>query len=239
MRTTWLVVMLGLVAGRAAEAQVSVPPFTFQVPAGWVNLSPGAPETNFAGLPPAIVAQARQLRFMAMDLAGAGDGFAENVNLQLVSCTGRFTPELMDQVASQAPAQIQRMAPGSRFQIIEKGVLSVGGVMAGRMVFDLDLAGGPSMRQLQYQLPAGSQCAILTYSSTPGDFARYLPMFEAAARATTGLSEPPSRALGLFSRIGGAGLRGALIGGIAGCVAALVVALMRKKKKAGGSPPPR
>jgi hypothetical protein len=234
MRSGWLGVALLLLAGPPAGAQVKAPPFTFQVPAGWVNLSPGAPEENFRGLPPALLAQARKVHFMAMDMAGAHDGFAENVNANIVDCMGRFTPELMEKVAGMAPLEIQRLAPGSRVRIIEKGLVDLQGVKAGRMVFDCTLAGGPSMRQLQYHVPGGRRCAILTFSSTPGEFSRYLPVFEAAARAIGGVAEPPAQA-GFLARIGKSALRGALIGGIAGGLAVLLVGLLRRKKRR--SPP--
>jgi hypothetical protein len=55
--------------------------FQFQIPAGFRDLSPGAAESNFSGLPDPIVNQARSGKFaaFAMDFREE-DGFYENFN---------------------------------------------------------------------------------------------------------------------------------------------------------------
>ncbi len=217
-----------LLALPARAETISVPPFTFRVPAGWTNLSPNAPPENFRGLPPQVVQQVQQTSGAAMDLNGAADGFAENLNVILVRCPGPFTETAVASLARQAPQAIAAQAPGSSASVREQGVARIGGVAAGRLVMDVTL-GALQLRQVQYHFPAGEKCAVVTYSTTPAAFDRYLPVFEAAARATTGLSEPPASTF--WSRVGASALRGALIGGLAGGAAALLVALLRRKRK--------
>ncbi len=215
--------LVALLFAAPAHAQVHVSPFTFQIPPGWLNLSPGAPPENFRGLPPQVVEQARGVPFLAMDVAGGADGFAENVNLVLVGCpAGGYSQKTMEALARHPELKQQGMT------IREASTLQVGGLTAGRLLTEMS-SGGVRVWQAQYHLPGGTRCAILTYSSTPEAFARYLPTFEAAARATTGLATPPG---GFLSRIGSGALRGALIGGVAGAIATLLFALFRKKKKA-------
>jgi hypothetical protein len=57
------------------------PAFRFRIPDGFRDLSPGVPDATFAGLPEAIVTEARSGKYVAfaMDLSEE-DGFYENFN---------------------------------------------------------------------------------------------------------------------------------------------------------------
>ncbi len=230
-RPVLLATLLSLLAAPARGETVTVSPFSFELPPGWLNLSPGAPPENFRGLPQAVIERARATAVTALDIAGAGDGFAENLNVVIARCPGRFNDALMEKIVAEAPKSIAREAPGASFQLVERGVTPIAGVNAGRLVYDLTL-GAQKLRQLQLHLPAGRVCAIATYTATPETFARYLPVFEASARATRGLAEPPE-AEGFFARILRSAGRGALIGGIAGGLAALLFGLLRRFRKGG------
>ncbi|MFZ5784813.1 MAG: hypothetical protein ACOY3Y_00090 [Acidobacteriota bacterium] len=217
-----------LLAAPARGETVTASPFRFELPAGWLNLSRGAPPENFRGLPQAVIERARATAVTALDVAGAGDGFAENLNVVITRCPGRFDDALLEKIVAEAPRSIAREAPGASFQLVERGVTSIGGVNAGRLVYDLTL-GAQKLRQLQLHLPSGRLCAIATYTATPETFARYLPIFEASARATGGLAEPPEE--GFLARILRSAGRGALIGGIAGGLGALLFGLLRRRKR--------
>ena len=64
-----LFVSIGLLLSSAAAKE----PFRFAVPDGWVDLSPGAPESNFAAVPELArkLAKSGQLTAMAIDIAHA------------------------------------------------------------------------------------------------------------------------------------------------------------------------
>ena len=79
---------------------------------------------------------------------------------------------------------------------------------------------------LQYSIPGDRSHAVLTFSSTAESFDRYEPMFDAAALATRGAVEPKA---GFAMNWGSVG-RSAIIGGVAGGVAVLLVALLKRKK---------
>lgn len=198
--------------------------FTFQVPPGWVDLSPGAPPKNFERLPPAVAAELRQGRYaaIAMDLDHAADGFAENFNALVEPGVEPITQPLLDQIAASMGSEIRRQAKDATLKVLERGTVSLHGITCGRMVSDVQM-GAMHMRQLVYLLPGEGNHAIVTYSATPATFAQYTPVFTAAIEATQGIVRP----LSLLDRI----LRTALIGAAAGGVAGLVSTLLSRRKK--------
>jgi hypothetical protein len=220
MKTT--LVLLTLSVASAASAST----FKFQVPPGWLDLSPGAPEANFAKLPPALVQQVRggNFAFYAADIAHADDGFMENANASLVAGTQTITQQFLDQMMAQMNDEVGKQAPGMTIEVLEKKLVEINGVTCGRTVAVMK---GPDLKakQVQYVLPGQSEAAVITYSTTPEKFAEYEPVFDTAARATTGIKAPRT----VLQSAG----RGALFGGIAGAVAVLAMGLvttLRKKR---------
>jgi hypothetical protein len=63
-----------------AQARVAPHPFTYSIPDGWTDLSPGVPDSNFQNLHPDIVTEARSGKFVtfAMDLRDQ-DGYFEGM----------------------------------------------------------------------------------------------------------------------------------------------------------------
>lgn len=243
-RVVLLVAGLLLPARAAVAGRVRVAPFEFTIPEGWTDLSPGAPESNFEGLDPAAVAAARGdgAAMVAVDLAGAGDGFAENVNARIVDCPGPFDEDLLGQLARAIVSPDNAPSFGGlTATLVESRIVAVGGATGAWILFDISRADGFRVRTAQYHIPGGTTCAILSYSTTPAAYATYAPIFEAAALATTGAADPPSR----FScaRYLGAGLRGGVIGGIIGALSALALgtgALVRRARRRPtdvGTPP--
>jgi hypothetical protein len=123
-------------------------------------------------------------------------------------------------------AEVRKEAPGFSYKTLDRRLVKIAGVDCGRIVGELDM-GGAKSKQLLYLIPGGSEMAIVTYSSTPQDFPKYEPIFDAAAQATSGVTAPPS----FGGRIFRSSARGALIGGIAGAIAVLIAGLFRRKKK--------
>src|SRR4051812_32006224 len=108
MQTTLVLLTLS-VASVASAGQ-----FKFQVPSGWIDLSPDAPAANFAKLPPALAQQVRagNFAFYAADYAHADDGFMENVNASLVPGTQKITQQFLDQMMAQMNDEVGKQAPG-------------------------------------------------------------------------------------------------------------------------------
>jgi len=206
--------------------------FTFKVPDGWTDLSPGAPAANFQGVAPKVLAEAHSGKYVAyaMDLAHADDGFAENFNAIVDPGSEPITEQLLDAVATGMSAELGRTAGGSA-EVRERGLVTVAGVRAGRLVADIHL-GAIHTRAMMYILPGKDEHAVVTYSAAPETFDQYRPVFEAAAQATGGVVEPQTYWGKLFSGALSGGMRGALLGACAGLVVALVVVLRRKKKPA-------
>ncbi|MCA9666935.1 MAG: hypothetical protein KC503_15155 [Myxococcales bacterium] len=230
------IMALATLASATAEARsatVTSGPFTFTLPPGWRDVSPGVPAAKLADIPAALVERARRSRsaMIAFDLAGANDGFVENVNARIARCPAELTEASVKGISANLAKRLRGQAGGARVVPLKAGVTTIGGVRCGRVVQDLDL-GTVRARQLVYYMPAGKQCAVVTYSAGREAFARYRPIFEASANATRGLRAPEQR--GFWSRILHSAGRGALIGGIAGGLAVLLAGLfvwVRRRKR--------
>jgi hypothetical protein len=223
MRTLALVALAAVLLGSRAGAAS----FKFRVPDGWVDLSPGAPEANFAQLPPSLSQQIKSmhLAFYAADVAHGADGFMENVNVQVEPGAAPITPSLLAELSSAMDDEIKKQGGQVTYRLLESALVKVGGVTSGRYVGELGM-GGQIVKQVGYIIPGHEQHAILTYSTTPADFDHYRPIFDAAAQATVGAEEP----LDFWQRILRRAGRGALVGGVAGGLGALVWGVRRKRR---------
>jgi hypothetical protein len=201
--------------------------FKFRVPDGWVDLSPGAPEANFAQLPPTLAQQIKSmhLAFYAADVAHGADGFMENVNVQVEAGATAITPSMLAELSSAMDDEIKKQGGQVTYRLLQSELVKVGGVTSGRYVGELGM-GGQTIKQVGYIIPGHQQHAILTYSTTPADFDHYRPIFDAAAQATQGAEEP----LDFWQRILARAAHGALWGGLAGGLGALVWGVRRKKR---------
>lgn len=227
MRTTVLALLLALPLPALASG------FQFKVPPGWVDLSPGAPPANFAGLPPTLVQQikAGNFAFYAADLAHADDGFMENVNATVEAGSEKISQKLVDEMAAHLGDEVEKQAPGVSVKVVEKRLVDWSGVTVARLV--VELGGSIHARQVQYLLPGPTEHAVVTYSTTPEQFATYQATFDAAAQATGGVAEPPGR----LSKIGRAAGHGGLIGAIAGAIGGLAAAFVARSRKKSANPP--
>jgi hypothetical protein len=207
------------------------PAFRFRIPDGFRDLSPGVPDASFAGLPEAIVTEARSGKYAAfgMDLSEE-DGFYENFNAVVQTGALEVSEGFASEHKAQLPVEYSKLL-GGPVVVLEHGISSIGGVPVIRAIYDVQNPDFP-MRQLQYMIPGGSgEWAILTYTATPLTFDRYHPVFEASAAATEGGQEAK---LVDFGRAGKWGLYGAGIGLVVGLIAQL-----EKKRQKAAKPAPR
>jgi len=210
-----------LFASRAGAAS----PFTFKIPPGWVDLSPGAPAANFERAPAGMAAEAKSGRYTmyAADLEHAGDGFVENVNAIAGDGTLAITPADVTRHAEGLVAGIP--SKGGVAAVIEQSVATFGGVHVSRVVADIDV-GNVQTRMLQYLIPGETSHVVLTYSAARDAFASYVPAFEAAAAATGGMHEPKT-SFDWWEMI-----QSGIIGGAVAGSGVLVMRLMKKRRSA-------
>jgi hypothetical protein len=205
-RTLVLALCLSALPAEASTA------FRFRIPDGFRDLSPGLPDSTFAGLPEAVVSEARSGKYVAfgMDLREE-DGFYENFNAVVQQGTLKVNEDFASEHKAMLPVEYSKLL-GGPVVVVEHGIVP--------------------MRQMQYLVPGGNdEWAILTYTATPETFDRYRPIFEASAAATEGAQESK---LFDYSKIG----MGALYGAGIGLVVGLIAQLAKGRKKAA-KPAPR
>jgi hypothetical protein len=185
MKSLAFALLVSSAAHAAAPSQ-----FVFKVPAGWVDYSEKAAPADIARIPPVVVEEARKnhFAFCAADIDHADDGFMENVNAIVEPGTAKIDMTFMHQLGESIAEEAKKS--GSNHHVVELGLAKAGSVTVGRYVSEL---GAPpnTVKQVGYILPGKDQHAIVTYSTTPAEFARYAPIFDQAAQATLGVEEPP------------------------------------------------
>jgi hypothetical protein len=203
-RTIHVLAVIGALAlapgTRAAE-------LGFPVPAGWLDVSPTAPDENFARLPAELARTLRggSFRVFAFDLAHASNGFTPSLNVVAIPRTLRVTSSNREEAVREVFAGLQQEIPTAR--LVESGILSVSGVNALRMVYDSDV-GGRALRQMALVVPGKPQSAVVTYAALRTQFDALRPAFEAHAASITGAEEDGVLAAavrgGARSAVGGA-----------------------------------
>jgi hypothetical protein len=214
-----------LVAGGIAVAEPGSGGFVFSPPPGWIDISRGAPEALRQKAPPALLAQADNMAFVAYEPDSDADGFVENMNA--VVQTGKnppaATPELLVELTQ---ALEKELAPqGMTYRSLKREVVKVAGVTAGRLVGELTAPNG-HVNLIQYAIPGARAHAMLTFTTAPEKLAHYEPIFEAAAQATRGAVEPDAR-----SSVALGSLSGAIVGGAAGAIGALFVLRGKRRRR--------
>jgi hypothetical protein len=183
---TAMVLVLGSSLAVAQEPLAN--PFTFAVPTGFVNLSPGQPEANWQGFNPQVRALVKNgnFAFYASEKTAGDDGFTENVNITLAPTEKPITEAWLTGFAGMMDGELKRSTNGQAgFAPLASKVVKIGGVPSGRIVGITKLPGA-EIKQIFYIIPSGKVTAIVTYSTTEKSFAKYEPIFDAAAQKTKG-----------------------------------------------------
>lgn len=131
--------------------------------------------------------------------------------MRLVRCAA-ISVDSAQKIAAGIKKELAGMAV---VELIDQRVITVDGVHTARLEHTLVATGQAPIRQLQYWLPTGTQCAVATYSASPDQWDLYRPIFEKSAQATRGLHAP---SLGLdtgriFDAAWKGGVKWGLIGG--------------------------
>ena len=189
MRFARLATFVACIASAANAAAEH--PFTYSIPEGWTDLSPGAPDSNFENLHPGIVRQAQSGQFVAfaMDLRSQ-DGFYEGMNA-LVREGALTTHDDLSELVPQLEQAYEREFEAP-VHVIEADHEEIADVQAIRVVYDVTLP-ERQLRQVQYLMPGGLDWyTVVTYSTVPDQYESYRRAFESSANATGGLAEPTS-----------------------------------------------
>lgn len=228
-------VVVALSLGARAGAFAGPGGFTFTPPPGWIDISRGVPEEQRRRAPPSLLAQmdGQNVSYAAIDSENWDDGFIENMNA--VVSTGKrpppVTPELLAFVAKGL--EEEAIKRGMSYRALKVQVVKVAGVTGGRIVGEMIGPGIEPGTILQYSIPGKLSHATLTFTTTSANFARYEPLFEASAQATAGAVEARTRWQAITDGIG----RDAIVGAVAGGIAAFLVALAKRKRRATTAPP--
>lgn len=176
---------LALVSTAAAAEKV-----VFQVPAGWVDLSPGAPEGNFTRVAPAIAERAKQLKlpFFAASPEPSPDapwGFGRMTGQKPERVTASYVDEVAAGIAKGFAQQPER-----KFLLVSKRVLKAGGVSVGEIVSEASTNDGRRIVQLFYMLPVPGDVAVVTFTTVMKRLEADRAVVEKAVLATRGLVQP-------------------------------------------------
>lgn len=200
------------------------------VPTGWVDVSQGAPEKNFADLPDELIKQLKggQFIFAAMDLDHLEEGFAANVNAQHSECIGRFTKSITTKLADNIVADL--VAKEIDAELVSEEVVEIDDADVARIVTQ-QKRGKRTIRQVHYFIAGVKDCIVLTYTCLAKQFARYEPIFDRAAKKTRGAYNLPTRRESIFKKAMQHGVKEALIvlGGI--LLGVIVAAVIRKRQR--------
>ena len=186
-----LMVVLSIVVGFVRTAHADADSFVFHPPVGFVDVSSGQP-VDTSAIRAAAVAEGRSGKYamFAVDPVQV-NGFQANFNAIVKSGTGRIEQSTLDGMVKELEG-IGTVRLGARAKVLEQGLFTLNGAQVARIVYDLDMD-GVEMRGLQYAVPGKKDLAVLTYTSSRGDFAAKVALFEASAKATYGIDDPRKR----------------------------------------------
>lgn len=163
--------------------------FDYTIPAGWLDLRAAISVAGFkdtSNVPQRLLQDAGSGRFaaVAVDPSGSTKEMAgATFNAVEMQGAGRITIEVVNKGVEELVAQME--AAGLRVSVIEATLTKLNGVNVGMTTVDVDTPQG-SRTLRQYLISGRKSATVLTYAAPKADFDRYLPVFEASARATKG-----------------------------------------------------
>ena len=204
-------------------------PFIFAVPAGWINLSPGAPPKNIERVPKGLIQEmaGKKVDFYAVDYS-AKEGVRASMVGIVIEKRILINEKLRDQYEDLFLDKLRKS--GAKIDAYAKNILQIGDVQILRVEQNISIE-DKKAQQLVYVMPGGKFTAMLNFSASPEVFTRYRPLFDATAHLTGGVQKN----LLAFDEDDIAGLKKVLF-----LLAALVVgglAKRWKRKKKGDAPP--
>jgi hypothetical protein len=161
--------------------------FKYSIPPGWRDLLMTMGSQDTSAIPREAVADAASGTFAvyAFDPANTTEKrIGASFNAVEAPTTGRLTEAAMESYAVDMAKQMR--AAGLTAGYVDSGVISMNGAEVGRVTLDVESEQGGSRRLVQYLITGKKSSAALTYAAPKDEFARYVPVFNASVRATTG-----------------------------------------------------
>jgi hypothetical protein len=222
-------ILAGIFLATVAMQANAASEFQYSIPSGWRDLRaaivPGSDDHLTDDIPQALMRDAanRQFAVVAVDPVGttyqrAGATF----NAKEAQTTGKLTPDAMTKGATDLVAQFEKA--GLPATLVEAKLVKLNGVNVGMITIDVESTWG-SRRLLQYLITGHKSLTVLSFAAPKDDFSRYLPVFEASARATKGGYNYGAFDWESVFVSGG-------IGGLVAVVAGSVIAYVRKRRDA-------
>lgn len=160
-------------------------PLRIPVPDGWVDLSPGAPEGNFASFAPSVREGATQHGVIACAAERPAAGIAKPEQFMLARVVNG---ELDLAIARQLGSEFAKTVPNAR--VVSQGEETVRGVRT----FHAEVASGGG-GAIVYALPVIARSAVIVFGCAPTECARVRETAAATVGGIEGLAEPTFRNL--------------------------------------------
>ena len=162
--------------------------FKYPVPAGFLDLSVGAPAANHANVSPALVEQAREFHGYAVLL--------ENEEAKVIFTVATRESDLSvrglaDGIVAALPEQKQYFD----VRVLANERVQIDGFQCRKLEFVATVE-GRQFSKLSYILPLGSARALMSLEGSPEELAKARGAFESSVRSVSGLapSAEPSNA---------------------------------------------
>ena len=216
LRSRWAGVALlatGVIFGVASGQPTAAP--AFEIPAGWLDLSPGGPPANRELLKPEVLAalQKEGVAAAAFKLPAADAPLTLTFNALVSPGMLRADEDTLSRVRASTLKNWQALTPSAR--IVAAGIVDVAKVKGLRVETALD-ARGTAVRQIVYWVPLGDRStAMLSYSCSEAEAEAVREVFAASANGTRGAAAPGLLAgvAPTTSILRGLAVMGVLIGG--------------------------
>jgi hypothetical protein len=215
------VTLFSLVAAGPAFADE----FRFKVPHGWIGAFAHEPPDDLGELRAKAAEQARLNGFhlFAVNPEDMVDAPPPTMAVVLKDQSHSFDQASLDRWADDAP---KSFSDGANVRVRERALVSLNGGTSARLVIEYTVS-GREVTQLLFRIPGRTQVAILAFDVVRAKFARYRPIFEESALATTGFSPPSADR----RRLGWALVLMAAIA-VAALMAAIAVAALLARRRA-------
>jgi hypothetical protein len=171
-----------------APTAASAHGFSFTLPPGWHDLSPGTRTAELSKAQGLTPPDGNHLVFYATDLKNAPDW----ASLSVIVETGpmrHVTKQTLAEFTRPSKRERARQSKEGKVQLLESGLVTIRGVVYGRFV-ELEPLNGTMQKQVTYLIPRKNELAIVSGKVRADRWENYLQLFDAFARAVEGAEEP-------------------------------------------------
>jgi hypothetical protein len=227
-------ILAGIFLAILATQAIAASEFQYSIPPGWTDLRaaivPGSDDHLTDNIPQALMRDAENRQFVVVAVDPVGTTYQRagaTFNAKEAQTTGKLTLDEMKKGAADLVAHFE--AAGLPATLVETKVVKLNGVNVGTITIDVESTWG-NRRLLQYLITGHKSLTVLSFAAPKADFDRYLPVFEASARATKGGYNHGSFDWERVFVAGG-------IGGLISVVAGSILAYVRKRRDAEAAIP--